>query len=207
MHIMHVRVQKKNVCHLALMCYMWYLPSLYKFYKFGHRMPVPGRFAGCHRTSDAGSGRFAGCHRTSVAGSGPVRRMPPDVGCRFTAGRRMPAPAGLPDAIGRRVPVPGRFAGCRRTSDAGSPVHRRTSDAGRRLPPVPITVGCRTAGCHRYPSPSDAGPPVTTGTGHRRMPGHRSGSSAPPVRCRMLCATGPVLVCQNLYMWLGNLHF
>ena len=140
------------------------LPSLYtciyKFYKFGHRMPVPGRFAGCHRTSDAGSGRFAGCHRTSVAGSGPVRRMPPDVGCRFTAGRRMPAPAGLPDAIGRRVPVPGRFAGCRRTSDAGSPVHRRTSDAGRRLPPVPITVGCRTAGCHRYPSPSDAGPPV-----------------------------------------------
>ena len=25
MHIMHVRVQKKNVCHLALMCYMWYM--------------------------------------------------------------------------------------------------------------------------------------------------------------------------------------
>ena len=187
MHIMHVRVQKKNVCHLALMCYMWYLPSLYKFYKFGHRMPVPGRFAGCHRTSDAGSGRFAGCHRTSVAGSGPVRRMPPDVGCRFTAGRRMPAPAGLPDAIGRRVPVP-----------AGSPVHRRTSDAGRRLPPVPITVECQTAGCHRYPSPSDAGrrtPPVPVTVGCRT-----------PVRCRMLCATGPVLVCQNLYMWLGNLH-
>ena len=30
MHIMHVRVQKKNVCHLALMCYMWHLPSLYE---------------------------------------------------------------------------------------------------------------------------------------------------------------------------------
>ena len=191
MHIMHVRVQKKNVCHLALMCYMWYLPSLYKFYKFGHRMPVPGRFAGCHRTSDAGSGRFAGCHRTSVAGSGPVRRMPPDVGCRFTAGRRMPAPAGLPDAIGHREPVP-----------AGSP-----DAAGRRMPVRRYTAGRRmpAAGCHRYRSLSDAGPPVATGTHHRRMPGHRSGSSAPPVRCRMLCATGPGLVCQNLNMWLGVL--
>ena len=25
MHIMHVRVQKKHVRHLALMCYMWYM--------------------------------------------------------------------------------------------------------------------------------------------------------------------------------------
>ena len=25
MHMMHVRVQKKNVRHLALMCYMWYM--------------------------------------------------------------------------------------------------------------------------------------------------------------------------------------
>ena len=124
MHIMHVRVQKKNVCHLALMCYMWYLPSLYNFYKFGHRMPVPGRFAGCHRTSDAGSGRFAGCHRTSGAGSGPVCRMPPDVECRFRAGS--------PDAAERRMPV-------------------RRYTAGRRMP---------AAGCHRYPSPSDAEPPV-----------------------------------------------
>ena len=152
------------------------LPSLYtciyKFYKFGHRMPVPGRFAGCHRTSDAGSGRFAGCHRTSVAGSGPVRRMPPDVGCRFTAGRRIPAPVGLPDAIGRRVPVPGRFAGRR------MPVRRYT--AGRRMP---------AAGCHRYRSLSDAGPPVATDTHHRRMPGRRS----PPVPVTVECqATGPV---------------
>ena len=138
------------------------LPSLYtciyKFYKFGHRMPVPSRFAGCHRTSDAGFGRFTGCHRTSVAGSGPVRQMPPDVGCR------PPAATGTD--------------------------HCRMPD--RRLPPVPITVGCRATGHHRYRSPSDAG--------------HRS-DSASPVRCRMLCATGPVLVCQNLYMWLGNLHF
>ena len=163
------------------------------FNKFVHRMPVPGRFAVCHRTSDAGSGRFAGCHRTSVAGSGPVRRMPPDVGCRFTAGRRMPAPAGLPDAIGHREPVPGRFAECRfaecrRTSNAGTP-----PNVGCRLPPIPITIGCR--------------PPVTTSAGHRRMPGHQPSSSASPVRCWMLCATDPVLVCQNLYMWLGKLHF
>ena len=48
------------------------------------------------------------------------------------------------------MPVPGRFVGC-------------------RMP---------AAGCHRYRSPSDAGPPVVAGTGHRRMPGrHRSGSS------------------------------
>ena len=147
------------------------------FYKFGHRMPVPGRFAGCHRTSDAGSGRFAGCHRTSVAGSGPVRRMPPDVGCRFTAGRRMPAPAGLPDAIGHQEPVPAGSPDAASSLDAGSPVHRRTSDAIRRLPPEPITIGFRTAGCHRYPSPSDAG--------------HRSPSDAgPPVR--FVGAAGPV---------------
>ena len=137
MHIMHVRVQKKNVCHLALMCYMWYLPSLYKFYKFGHRMPVSGRFAGCHRTSDAGSGRFAGCHRTSVAGSGPVRRMPPDVGCRF---------AGTPPDVGCRPPA------------ATDTDHCRMPD--RQLPPIPITVGCQAASHHRYRSPSDAGPPV-----------------------------------------------
>ena len=71
-----------------------------------------------------------------------------------------------PDAAGRRMP------GC------------RTSDA---RPPVTITVKCWAAGCCRYRSPSDDGPP--------------------PVRCRMLCAAGPVLVGQNLYTWLGNLHF
>ena len=118
------------------------LPSLYtciyKFYKFGHRMPVPGRFAGCHRTSNAGSG--------------PVCQMPSDVGCRFWAG-----------SSDTRPPV------------AAGTDHRRMPD--RRLPPIPITVGCRAAGCRRYRSPSDAEPPV---------------------------ATGPVLVCQNLYMWLGK---
>ena len=177
------------------------------FYKFGHRMPVPGRFAGCHRTSDAGSGRFAGCHRT------PVCRMSSDAGSsntagrRFTAGRRMPAPAGLPDAIEHREPVP-----------AGSP-----DAAGRRMPVRRYTAGRRmpSAGCHRYRSLSDAGPPVATGTHHRRMPGRRS----PPVPVTIGCrATGPVRrrrrsgagcfvppvqfwFVKNLYMWLGNLHF
>ena len=136
------------------------------FYKFGHRMPVPGRFAGCHRTSDAGSGRFAGCHRTSVAGSGPVRRIPPDVGCRLQPVCRMPSDIRSRFRPVRQMP-PVRWMPVRRYTN-------RTSDAIRRLPPEPITIGFRTAGCHRYPSPSDAGPPVTTGTSHHRMPGHRS---------------------------------
>ena len=25
MHMTHVRVQKKHVCHLTFMCYMWYM--------------------------------------------------------------------------------------------------------------------------------------------------------------------------------------
>ena len=140
------------------------------------------------------------------------------IGCRFRAdspdaiGRRMPVPAGLPDAIGRRLPVPGRFVECRRTSDVGSPpdvgcrlrpVCRMPSDvgcrfragspdaAGRRMPVRRYTAGRRmpAAGCHRYRSLSDAGPPVATGTHHRRMPGHRS----PPVPVTVGCrATGPI---------------
>ena len=134
-------------------------------------MPVPGRFAGCHRTSDAGSGRFAGCHRTSVAGSGPVRRIPPDVGsppdvgCRLQPVCRMPSDIGSRFRPVRRMPpdVGCRFAGtppdvgCRPPAATGTD-HCRMPD--RRLPPVPITVGCRAAGHHRYRSPSDAGPPV-----------------------------------------------
>ena len=159
------------------------------FYKFGHRMPVPGRFAGCHRTSDAGSGRFAGCHRTSVAGSGPVRRIPPDVGSPPDVGCRLQPVCRMPSDIRSRFRPVRQMPPVR-----WMPVRRYT--AGRRMP---------SAGCHRNRSLSDSGPPVATGThhrrmpatGHHRMPGHRSGSSAPPVRCRMLCATGPVLVCQK----------
>ena len=105
------------------------MPSLYtciyKFYKFGHPMPVPGRFAGCHRTSGAGSG--------------PVRRRYAE--CRVADCRRY--------AVGRRMP-------------------------GHRLPPVPITFGCRTAGCCRYRSPSDAGPPIAIGPVPNALC-HRSG--------------------------------
>ena len=117
----------------------------------------------------------------------PVCRMSSDVSCRFragssntagrrfTAGRRMPAPAGLPDAIGHREPVP---AGSPDAAGHRMPVHRYT--ARRRMP---------AAGCHQYRSLSDAGPPVATGTHHRRMPGRRS----PPVPVTIGCrATGPV---------------
>ena len=162
------------------------LPSLYtciyKFYKFGHPMPVPGRFAGCHRTSGAGSW--------------PVRRMASDVGCRVAG---MPLDLGSPVAAG----TPPNATSCRRyqsASEAEPPIASGTNRrriSGRRSPPIPITGGCRAADRRRYRSPSDAGPPVATGPIHQ----------APPIRCRMLCATGPILVCHNLYMWLGNLHF
>ena len=123
MHMMHVRVQEKECA------------------PFGHRMPVLGRFAGCHRTSGADSG--------------PVRRT---------------SSAGSLDAAGRRFPtvlitVGCRFAGCRATDC-------RRYAAQRRMP----TVNSR-----KYRSPSDAGPPVATGTDHRRMPS-QSGCFVPPVR-------------------------
>ena len=76
------------------MCYMWYLPSLYKFYKFGHRMPVPAD------SSDAIGRRMPG------AGV-PVRRMPGRRRVRVVERRRS-------DAIERRLPL------CRR-SDFGWP--------------------------------------------------------------------------------------
>ena len=58
----------------------------------GHRMPVPGRFPGCHRTSDASSK--------------PVRRMPPV--------RRRTSDVGPPIAtVGRRM------SGCHRSTVVG----------------------------------------------------------------------------------------
>ena len=76
------------------------------------------------------------------------------------------------------------------SSDAGSgPVRRMPSD-----------VECRfRAGS------SDAGPPVAADTDHHRIPGRQL--PPVPVTVESRAASGPILVGQNLYMWLGNLHF
>ena len=81
-----------------------------------------------------------------------------DIGCRLRAGS--------PNAAGRRMPSMGRFAGCCRSSDVEPPIHRRTSDAGRRFPPVPITIECQAADCHRS-GPSGAADPVPDALCHR----------------------------------------
>ena len=110
------------------------------FYKFGHRMPVPADSPDAIGRRLPVPGRFVEYRRTSV------HRRTSDAGSSRFAGCHRTSGAGS-----------GRFAGCHPPAATGTD-HCRMPD--RRLPPVPITVGCRAAGHHRYRSPSDAGPPV-----------------------------------------------
>ena len=75
------------------------------------------------------------------------------------------------------MPVPGRFAGCHRTSGAAG---------------APPDIGC--------------GPPVAAGA--PPDVGCRAATGLVSLDAGCFCAAGAVLVLvgQNLYMWLDNLH-